>query len=59
MLDQYKRAVLFEAGRGQPKKIALALEKRLFLQGFYKAFHHSGEMVTCERNFALYRAWVP
>jgi predicted metal-binding protein len=38
MLDQYKRAVLFEAGRGQPKKIALALEKRLFLQGFYKAF---------------------
>ncbi len=38
MLDQYKRAVLFEAGRGQPKKIALALENKLFLQGFYKAF---------------------
>ncbi len=38
MLDQYKRALLFEADRGQPKKIAVALEKRLFLQGFYKAF---------------------
>ena len=38
MLDEYKRGVLFEAGRGKPKKIAVALEKRLFLQGFYKAF---------------------
>jgi predicted metal-binding protein len=38
MLDQYKRAVLFEAGRGEPKKIAPALERELFLQGFYKAF---------------------
>jgi predicted metal-binding protein len=38
MLDQYKRAVLFEAGRGQPKKIAVALENKLFLRGFYKAF---------------------
>ena len=38
MLDQFKRAVLFEAGRGKSKKIALALEKKLFLQGFYKAF---------------------
>lgn len=38
MLDQFKRAVLFEAGRGQPKKIAVALEKELFLHGFYKAF---------------------
>jgi predicted metal-binding protein len=38
MLDQYKRALLFEADRGEPKKIAVALEKKLFLQGFYKAF---------------------
>jgi predicted metal-binding protein len=38
MLDQYRRAVFFEAGRGHPKKIAVALEKKLFLQGFYKAF---------------------
>jgi predicted metal-binding protein len=38
MLDQYKRAVFFEAGRGHPKKIAVALERTLFLQGFHKAF---------------------
>jgi predicted metal-binding protein len=38
MLDQYKRAVLFEAGRGEPKKIAPVLERELFLRGFYKAF---------------------
>jgi predicted metal-binding protein len=38
MLDQFKRAVLFEAGRGEPKKIAVALERELFLRGFYKAF---------------------
>jgi len=38
MLDQYRRALLFEARRGEPKKIAVALERKLFLQGFYKAF---------------------
>lgn len=38
MLDQFKRALLFEADRGKPKKIAVALEKELFLRGFYKAF---------------------
>jgi predicted metal-binding protein len=38
MLDQYKRAVLFETGRGESKKIAAALERELFLQGYYKAF---------------------
>jgi predicted metal-binding protein len=38
MLSQYKRAVFFEATRGGPKKIAPALERELFLQGFYKAF---------------------
>lgn len=38
MLDQYKRAIFFEANKGEPKKIAPALEKKLFLQGFYKAF---------------------
>jgi predicted metal-binding protein len=38
MLDQYNRAVLFEAARGHPKKIAVALERTLFLRGFYKAF---------------------
>jgi predicted metal-binding protein len=38
MLDQYARGVFFEADRGQPKKIAVALERKLFLEGFYKAF---------------------
>ena len=49
MLDQYKRALLFEAGRGEPKKIAVALEKKLFLQGFYKAFGMgAGPCSLCE-----------
>ena len=38
MLDQFTRAILFEAGKGDPKKIALAVERELFLDGFYKAF---------------------
>ena len=38
MLDQYVRGVFFEADKGMPKKIAPALEKKLFLEGFYKAF---------------------
>jgi predicted metal-binding protein len=37
MLDEYKRAVLFEAPRGKPKRIAAELERRLFLWGFYRA----------------------
>ena len=38
LLDSYRRAVLFEAPPGQAKKIAVALERRLFLAGHYKAF---------------------
>jgi predicted metal-binding protein len=38
VLDGYKTAVLFEAGRGEPKQIAVALEKQFFLEGYYKAF---------------------
>ena len=37
MLDGYRRALLFEAPGGQPKKIAATLERNLFLDGFYKA----------------------
>ena len=37
MLDEYKRAVLFEAPPGKAKKIATALERKLFLAGYYKA----------------------
>ena len=38
MLDQYKLAILFEAPSGQSKRIAVRLEKQLFLEGFHKAF---------------------
>jgi predicted metal-binding protein len=38
MLDEYKTAILFEAGRGEPKDIAVALEREIFLSGYYKAF---------------------
>ena len=37
MLDEYKRAVLFEAPPGKAKKIAAALERKLFLAGYYKS----------------------
>ncbi len=37
MLDAYKRAILFESPRGQTKKIAAALERQLFVAGYYKA----------------------
>jgi len=37
MLDGYERAILFESPRGQAKKIAVSLERTLFLAGFYKA----------------------
>ncbi|HIJ66137.1 MAG TPA: DUF2284 domain-containing protein [Candidatus Hydrogenedentes bacterium] len=38
MLDGYRRAVLFEAVRGDAKRIAADLERELFLSGCYKAF---------------------
>lgn len=37
MLDEYSRAVLFESPRGTIKPIAVALERELFLAGYYKA----------------------
>ncbi|MCJ7544265.1 MAG: DUF2284 domain-containing protein [Phycisphaerae bacterium] len=37
MLDEYRRAVLFEAPLRQAKRIAAALERELFLAGYYKA----------------------
>jgi predicted metal-binding protein len=37
MLDEYKRAILFEAPPGKAKKIAAAVERKLFLDGYYKA----------------------
>jgi predicted metal-binding protein len=38
VLDEYKRAVLFESPPGEAKKIARALEREIFLAGCYKAF---------------------
>ena len=38
MLDGYERAVLFESRGGKVKEIAVNLERKLFLKGFYKAF---------------------
>jgi predicted metal-binding protein len=38
MLDEYKRAVLFESPRLETKEIAVRLERELFLAGYYKAF---------------------
>ena len=37
MLNGYKQAILFEAPRGNAKKIAATLERKLFLAGYYKA----------------------
>jgi len=37
MLDEYKVGVLFESPRGKSKSIAVALERELFLGGYYKA----------------------
>ena len=37
MLDDYRRAVLFEAPHRRVKPIAVALERELFLAGYYKA----------------------
>ena len=49
MLDGYKQAILFEALRGQSKKIAAALEKKLFLADYYKALGlGAGPCELCE-----------
>jgi predicted metal-binding protein len=38
VLDSYRKAIFFEAGQGDPKRIAVALEREVFLAGYYKAF---------------------
>lgn len=49
MLDEYNHAVLFESPRGQAKAIAVALERALFLAGYYKAFGlGAGPCELCE-----------
>ena len=38
MLDGYSQAILFESPPGEAKRIAVELERELFLAGYYKAF---------------------
>ena len=38
VLDSYNRGVLFESPLGDAKRIAVALEREVFLSGCYKAF---------------------
>jgi predicted metal-binding protein len=38
MLDEYSTAILFQAGTWETKKTAVALEREVFLAGYYKAF---------------------
>jgi predicted metal-binding protein len=38
MLDEYDTAVFFQAPPGESKHIAVALEREVFLSGYYKAF---------------------
>jgi len=50
ILASYRRAVLFEARRGQSKRIAAALEREIFLVGFHKAFGlGAGPCDLCDR----------
>jgi predicted metal-binding protein len=49
LLDGYRRAILFEAPPGQAKRIAVKLERELFLAGHYKAFGlGAGPCELCE-----------
>jgi len=54
MLDEYKTAVLFESPPGRVKKIAAALEREIFLSGYYKALGlGSGPCHLCDDNCAF------
>lgn len=49
VLDEYQSAILFEAPRGEAKRIAADLEREIFLSGYYKAFGlGSGPCRLCE-----------
>lgn len=54
VLDSYERAILFEAGRREPKRIAAELERFAFLSGYYKALGlGSGPCRLCEEECAF------
>ena len=49
MLDGYQRAVLFESPPDRTKEIAAQMERRLFLEGYYKALGlGAGPCMLCE-----------
>jgi len=37
VLDEYRTAILFESGHNNTKKLAVQMEREIFLSGFYKA----------------------
>lgn len=49
MLDEFKRAVLFESGAADTKQIAVAVERELFLGGCYKSLGlGAGPCLVCD-----------
>ena len=46
VLDSYKRAILFETGRLETKKIATKIEREAFLSGYYKALGLTPDLAT-------------
>jgi len=49
MLDEYSTAILYQAGTWETKKTAVALEREVFLSGYYKALGlGSGPCSLCE-----------
>ncbi len=54
VIDSYKRAILFEAERREPKKIAVRLEREAFLAGYYKALGlGAGPCRLCKQECAF------
>jgi len=55
VIDSYQRAILFEAQRHEPKKIAVHLEREAFLAGYYKAFGlGAGPCQLCKQECAFH-----
>jgi hypothetical protein len=53
--SQRRRAILFSFNAGTAEPFRVSPPEAVV---YSKASHHFAGMVTCERNFALYRAWV-
>lgn len=57
VVDSYDQAILFEGGKGdwhEPKRIAVALEREVFLAGYHKAFGlGAGGCSLCDEDCAF------